>query len=78
MQEADFLPCERHYLDALGERVERVGGVFYAQPREEQQKWFFCDGLTNEEVVALKCFDSRPDKGEVIARGKTLFCSMPH
>ena len=57
LQPSDFVKFERHYLNSDGSAVERIGGVLYLKPREEQH-WFYFSHLTHDEAILLKCYDS--------------------
>ena len=45
--------AERHYKD-------RVGGV-YNVAHSDDQRWYYFPRMATDEVILLKCFDSKTD-----------------
>jgi hypothetical protein len=52
MRPADFLPCDLIYPDRLGE--------IYEIAHDPRHDWYYFPDMQREEVLLLKCFDSRP------------------
>jgi hypothetical protein len=53
IREADLIAAERRYQ-------KRVGGIYYLAYNPEQ-RWYYFPKMTPDEVVLLKCYDSRTD-----------------
>ncbi|MGE0746760.1 MAG: CmcJ/NvfI family oxidoreductase [Rhodospirillales bacterium] len=53
LAESDLIASERRYQD-------RIGGV-YQLAHNPAQRWYYFPRMAREEVVILKCFDSRAD-----------------
>lgn len=53
IRDADLIAAERRYQD-------RIGGIYYLAYNPEQQ-WYYFPKMTRDEVVLLKCYDSRTD-----------------
>lgn len=55
VDDADLIGVEHRYPERTGE----TAAVRY----NEGQKWFYWSGMTNDERLFLKCFDSKEDAG---------------
>jgi hypothetical protein len=53
MRPRDFLPCDLIYPDRLGE--------IYEIAHDARHEWYYFPDMHRDEVLLLKCFDSRPD-----------------
>jgi hypothetical protein len=56
VDDKDLVPVEHRYPERTGE----TAGVQYNQ----NQKFFYWSGMTNDERLFLKCFDSQPNVGQ--------------
>ncbi|RMZ73437.1 methyltransferase [Pyrenophora seminiperda CCB06] len=56
VQDGDLVPIEHRYPDRTGQ----TASVAY----NPEQKWYYWSGMTNEDRLLLKCFDSDEDFGK--------------
>ncbi len=54
IEDDDLIAAERHYPDG------RIGGIYYLAHNPDQ-RWHYFPGMTGDEVILLKCFDSLTD-----------------
>jgi len=53
ISDTDLIAAERRYQN-------RIGGIYYLA-HDPEQRWYYFPNMTRDEVVLLKCYDSRTD-----------------